>query len=223
VIRSATRNPTHASGWMLHIRPTRTMLHLSVFALSSNSQLASELGVGREQSRWSAALVSRLNLKHPPTGVGGISLWCLPRWYQRKSHFQLRPVCQLIDNATCLSYNSARLNRCGTSRISPDLSITYSNARDAPRSLSFARRVVDSGARHQKLPVFVRAAILSPAFKNAPAATALRCLQGDATRVVPQPYNYIRAMLLGRFVGEPVRGRGLLARAEVSRSLTEQE
>jgi hypothetical protein len=33
-----------------------------------------------------------VRLEIPPTPVGGISLWCLPRWYQRKSHFQLHPV-----------------------------------------------------------------------------------------------------------------------------------
>jgi hypothetical protein len=33
VIRSATKNPTFGSGWMLHILPTRTAFHLSVFAL----------------------------------------------------------------------------------------------------------------------------------------------------------------------------------------------
>jgi hypothetical protein len=48
-------------------------------------------------------------MRHPPTGVGGISLWCLPRWYQRKSHFQLHPVKWLFVGASCAPHEPAAI------------------------------------------------------------------------------------------------------------------
>lgn len=51
MIESVSRNTTHAVGGWFKTRPTRTALHLRAFS----------------SSRWSVALVSKSDLKHPPT------------------------------------------------------------------------------------------------------------------------------------------------------------